>query len=48
MKAKNENCATIELANNRDMSGMATANEGNQDSQTEKESHRCKGGGHGP
>src|SRR5260370_16543629 len=27
MKPKNGNCATIEPANNRDMSGMATANE---------------------
>jgi hypothetical protein len=48
MKPKNGNCATIELANNRDMSGMATANEVNRDLQTEKESHRCKGGRHGP
>jgi hypothetical protein len=27
VKPKNGNCATIEPANNRDMSGMATANE---------------------
>jgi septal ring factor EnvC (AmiA/AmiB activator) len=37
MRSKNGNCATIELANNRDMSGVATANEVNRNLRTRKE-----------
>jgi septal ring factor EnvC (AmiA/AmiB activator) len=36
MRSKNRNCATIELANNRDMSDMATANEVNRSLRTRK------------